>query len=244
MSTRQFMNLVGSNGSSRIHTCLVFGGYSFEKTGEQDIPYDISGAAKFAEQVRALGLTVRDWRGTLDVEDIIEPAIRFISESFEPRGKLIIYGYSAGGMNALHLAHEVNRRLHTFVAKRQFRAGNGSADGPNDVIIDLLITIDAYHPDRDEQVSNVGRNVLKFINIYQTYPQSVTGSRGWRLTRDRDEGQRDCNQDRSARRAYRDAGAGAPGGGAHAIIDEDTHQEVFERVEALISSGPAAVRCP
>jgi hypothetical protein len=236
------MNMIGGGGSNRIHTCVVFGGYAGPLEAGAENIRQTSGAAIFAEKVRALGLTVRDWEGSLDDADVIGPAADFVRETFNPVGKLIVYGYSAGGMNALRFSRELNRRLHSFTA-RGFLDKGANEDSSNDVILDLLITIDAYNPDARPTDYRVEGNVRQFINIYQRHAQHVTGSMGARVSRDGEGGDRDCNQDRTEWDRYKKAGRGTARSGAHAIIDDYTHQTVFEKVEALLSGGTAAVSC-
>jgi hypothetical protein len=246
MSVRKFMSLNGRGLSSRIHTCVVFGGWGGAWSGGVDpIPYDSSGAAIFAEKVRALGLTVRDWQGALVGRQLIEQAFTFVRENFNPRGKLIVYGYSAGGMNALEFAREFERRARVFDGGELVPTqSNETLDSGEDVVIDLLITIDAYRPGVRPQHRRVPRNVQRSINIYQQYAQMGTQSAGGPSHRLAQQDElHDCNQDRTDRTTYKEKGSGLPGGGAHGYIDEDTEQVVFEKVEALVSQGPEAVNC-
>jgi hypothetical protein len=236
------VDLAGSSGSNRIHTCIIFGGYGGLDAGEENIPYSSSGAAVFAEKARALGMNVKDWAGSLQDNEVINPAIAFVRETFNPKGKLVVYGYSAGGINALRFTKELERRLHSF-SKGVFLTENGPLGPSDDVIVDLLITIDAYSPSASSADHRVGRNVRQFINIFQRHSQRVTGSRGARLSREVADGEQDCNQDRTGWAEYKESGRGLPGGGAHSRIDEDTHRPVFEKVEALITWGPSAVSC-
>lgn len=222
------MALSGKGLSNRTHTCVVFGGWGGPRSGgREDIPYNVSGAARFAERVKALGLTVKDWQGALDSAEMMESALTFVREKSNPKGKLIVYGYSAGGANALDLARELERRKQP---------------SPN-LVIDLLITIDAYRSGITHTDRRVPNNVARSINIFQKYAQFGTGSYGGPSWRESTSGYHDCNQDRSDRKPYKELGRGAPGGGAHGFIDEDTDEVVFEKVEALISGGPGLLDC-
>lgn len=92
----------------------------------------------------------------------VEQALNFIQTSLkvsETPSKLIIYGFSAGGVNSLELC----RRLNTTVPNAR---------------VDLLVTIDvASGPTSDLLNRSVPDNVLLNRNFFQTAP-SLNGSRG------------------------------------------------------------------
>ena len=244
MSIRQWVKAKADGPSNRLHTCVVFGGWdpSYGK-----IKYDSSGAAKFAEQCGALGLTVKDERGAAAMDGIvIERALTFVQEHFSPKGKLIVYGYSAGGIDALEFVRAMHIRASSYTdgklapTKRPLagtmHGGTLRDEHPDDALVDLLITIDPYQPYPKEEWYSVPRNVVRFVNIYQRWEQRLTGSAGRPLRRaERNaRSERDLNEDRTDRKEYRELGPGDPGGGAHGFIDEDTLQFAFEQVEALV----------
>lgn len=104
----------------------------------------------------------------------VDGAISDIKETKVPLKRVIVYGYSLGGTDALSLS----RRLIGIGAK-----------------IDLMITVDAAVPLSSGEVDRrVGDSVAKNINFFQTHPHGLTGSRGGR-----NEGRRSVvNDDRTA----------------------------------------------
>lgn len=112
-----------------------------------------------------------------DLDKITQQAFDYIMNNKTEDGKIIIYGYSHGGVLANHLA------------KRLKKEG---------VDIDLLVTIDAAAgPESDKVDRVISDNVKKNINIYQTTPSSIE-SRGGANTAE-NEGKTDVdNRDRTA----------------------------------------------
>jgi hypothetical protein len=86
----------------------------------------------------------------------VDGAINDIVGTSVPLSKVIVYGYSLGGTDALDLS----RRL---TVER----------------IRLLITVDATVPFTSDDVNRrVGPSVVKNLNFFQTHKHSITGSRG------------------------------------------------------------------
>lgn len=96
---------------------------------------------------------VKGFGGSLNNKVLGVAAAAAMTATRDPRGQLIIYGYSAGGINSLDLC----RRLNDFGAK-----------------VDLLVTVDVSG--RGEQVNRtVPPNVLLNRNYFQT--DTITFSR-------------------------------------------------------------------
>ncbi|MBI3411990.1 MAG: peptidoglycan-binding protein [Planctomycetes bacterium] len=97
--------------------------------------------------------------GSLKTSRGVNQAFTFVQSLNDPRGKLIIYGFSAGGVNALDLCRDLNNRL------------------PN-VKVNLLVTVDVAAQQQTNTINrSVPANVLLNRNYFQTFP-SLNGSRG------------------------------------------------------------------
>lgn len=91
--------------------------------------------------------------GTSNLYSVIEPAKKFIIDNVQEDSKVIIYGYSIGGYDAMCLAAEV------------------SADPPEMgelYYVDLLITVDAAAWENSGRLPRrISRNVRTNLNYYQ-----------------------------------------------------------------------------
>jgi hypothetical protein len=105
-------------------------------------------------------------RGVLDARDRLLAEGRGESPRYVPGvSRLIIYGYSAGGKNALELC-------------REFDKNNANPAKPFDVTVDLLATVDAAAWDDSDTIPrDLGKCVKRNVNYYQR-DNKRSGSRG------------------------------------------------------------------
>jgi len=88
----------------------------------------------------------------------VNDAFNFVTKDLQPDEKIIIYGYSLGGIGA----QELTRKLNELGKK-----------------VDLLITVDAVAAWYSDEVNRViPDNVAKIFNFYQTKEKGVSESRG------------------------------------------------------------------
>ncbi|MBI3684285.1 MAG: hypothetical protein HY235_28255 [Acidobacteria bacterium] len=98
----------------------------------------------------------------------VQAGLAAIRAAFDPRGRLIVYGYSAGGYNALNLCRRIQSECGWYNVSSGL--GNGAARGQYDVkvVIDLLITVDAclqrIHVTRADPAPPI---VQQHANFYQ-----------------------------------------------------------------------------
>lgn len=133
-------------------------------------------------ELKLLGLTGSVYRPG----ETIHPALAFIGRHFDPRGKLIVYGFSAGGLNAM----EVCRQLPSFYSYRQQRLVSASVDagpptmtqraptGPRnpEAIVDCLFTIDAAAGVVLQSGRRVNRQVPSDVRLNVNYYQTNSGT--------------------------------------------------------------------
>jgi hypothetical protein len=104
----------------------------------------------------------------------LQDAMAFIESTFDPRGKLIIYGNSAGGDCALNLCRAITKCKHSYYWREDPTQSNylgtwSNADVQGDVRVDLLITVDAAAgPTSDLLDRSVPRCVNMNMNNFQT----------------------------------------------------------------------------
>jgi len=176
-----------------------------------------------------LNVTARE--GTLFKDTPIVEGLKFIRQNFHPRGKVIVYGYSAGGANALALCLEIGTQIpffdittNTFLNWTQVKR-----DPPplppaplppqtqGRVRVDLLITVDAARgPATDSVYRGVSLCVRRNVNYYQRTPSRI-GSHG-------DPNQVDATM---TEYVYEDW----TGKAEHADIDEKTNDKAFVEIQ-------------
>lgn len=145
-----FSGVVDQNG---------FGGVLLQGNHGQDVLTDMENLNPPAGSIKS----VIGFGGSLINNNGVEQALAFIRAVHDPRGRLIIYGFSAGGVNAMELC----RRLSTAL--------------PN-LKVKLLVTVDvAAGPATPSVNRSVAANVEKNMNYFQTSP-SLNQSRGDRNT--------------------------------------------------------------
>jgi hypothetical protein len=126
----------------------------------------------------------------------VHEAYNFVRAHFHPFGRLVIYGYSIGGFNALSLCHKIQSEMPAFDL-RSWRPTQGLAVeggvagmlpqrlcGPRPpthgaVRVDLVITVDAaLGPLSGVAPRHVAPCVRRNLNFYQTTPQARIRSCG------------------------------------------------------------------
>jgi len=136
-----------------------------------------------SHRVRVLSL-----QGTLFDDQPVEDGLDFIQRGFHPSAKIIIYGYSAGGANAMDLARLIqsvstyysfsSRRFYPWIVELPRLRQQMSAETLGAVRVDLLITVDAASGPATALVSrSVPQCVRRNLNFYQT-TFSPVGSHG------------------------------------------------------------------
>ena len=237
VSINQFKNLPGNKLTNERHTAIVFGGFK-PSVGTVGRVTQSTGPDQLLQKLDTLPLRLRDFHGSMSDENVYERSFEYIRRNFSEKGKLIIYGYSMGGTNAINLCNFI-RNNHMYFQNGKFGGYRSGVGGEYnfEVAIDLLITIDAYDGKRAKAGRGIPQNVFRNINIYQTYSQEVTGSRGDRNWK-RHQNTIICNQDRTSWAKYKKEGSNS-----HAIIDEDTNDLVFQKINHVIKGSDLSSIC-
>jgi len=162
----------------------------------------------------------------------IEQAFRYIVNHFDPRGKLIIYGYSLGGFNAMALTYSIYARLSFFEATTN-RFARYIVSGVSDALwcrprVDLLLTIDpARGPGSGSAQRRIFSAVRLNINYYQTHESRIY-SRGGPTTAMVPELTEIRNFNWSSRYT------GDQRQLAHGRLDEDTYSKALHAIRGVI----------
>lgn len=146
------------------HTLLYFSGVS-DDSGMGGKPLTIPHGQEVLTEMESLPLTgddekiVQGFGGTLAKgKDLVTAALKWVEKNHDARGKLIIYGYSAGGINGLDLCRALkaqSRDVTLLIAVDvSTRASWGTVINP---------FADYPHVDR-----TVPSNVKRTRNYYQT----------------------------------------------------------------------------
>lgn len=182
-----------------VHTLVIFGGWG-GITGGQPLTPSLDSSIS-SEKLLAEALQLEPFVGKLFAEgwsadlltspsDICSDPVQivhatgvsltnawaFAKSHFHPFGKLIVYGYSAGGLCALDFCRGLDLCHKYYTPSREFTSDEDSVNGR--VIVDLLITIDAAAGLASTLVNRVvPSNVSVNHNYYQT-SSSLIGSHG------------------------------------------------------------------
>lgn len=114
-------------------------------------------------------------RADLDNE-AVKKGIEVLSRGFDPRGRLVVYGFSAGGFNALRFAERILRDTgwYDFQTRSLTDQPEQISTAPERfarVKVDLLVTIDPciskIDPDNHERCGAVKPPAARQINYYQ-----------------------------------------------------------------------------
>jgi len=132
----------------------MFGGHNGGEAGGQDdatADYKriFNNSPLYAPKRKLVGKT---WWGAMNSSDVVQSALAFILQNFDPRGRLIITAASRGGLNALDLCRALHRDRRLFrvrtdqpsaSSKGQFVSDNDGSGLTLLVRVDLLFLLDA-----------------------------------------------------------------------------------------------------
>lgn len=174
---------------------VIFGGWGpgwDPQTGGKPLPDSGSGTSDLVQQLKALSpapfhrTLMLPMEGSLPSKLGVTKALHFITMNFDPRGDLIIYGYSAGGTDALSLCRQIGANLSAYgLSSGQLQNATTAAAlkkrGIEDCVpvrVDLLITVDAAAGPGSARVDRtVPVCVRRNLNYFQT-TESRIFSRG------------------------------------------------------------------
>lgn len=235
---------------------VIFGGWGSDAAGLPLGPGQPTGTSKLLKKVQALGnlpfgtLHVAAFEGSL--VGGIDSAAVFIRSLFHPLGRLIIYGYSAGGLDAMSLARVISTWTYNFTTRRLVSCGilspsqcfSPPSSTPPDVgvvRVDLLLTVDAADgPMSGIVFRDIARSVRRNINLYQTYPASRPRSGGATASGVLSHGGPNFAVSPTATviENYDLTGwyTADPGQG-HGRIDNDTNEAAFEAIRGTLTYG-------
>jgi len=224
---------------------VAFGGWGSMEAGEQLPEHERTATAELAARIRGLPtdalhrLRVAAFQGSLrDPEGVgVVRGFDFIRANFHPLGRLILYGYSAGGFDAMRLAS------HIWLARRFYEATTNvfvrdlpppTARAPGLVFgytrVDLLVTVDAaVGPISGMTQRRIWPCVRRNVNYYQTHPASSVGSHGGPNTPMDQRATAVDNRNWTAR--YNNQPDQA-----HGAIDNDTMDAVVTLIRGLIGT--------
>jgi hypothetical protein len=195
-------------------------------------------------------LSMAGYRGSLLTRDTVRKGLEHVCDRFDPRGKLILYGYSGGGFNALEICKELDTMSFDY---QTGRLGGGGGPMARPVRVDYLATVDpcrillqrhrGFLPNDLEQgrghstlPRTVPACVLYFDNWYQTcdtIPKEGAdwGYRGEWITHPHLEGQHNWRLRRDRFPNHHQA---------HDAIVEMTKNDVLERFRRFLVPGHQA----
>lgn len=160
--------------------------------------------------------------GSLSSNAGVEQGITFLRTYFHPASKLIVYGYSAGGTDALELCRQISSTLGYYrFNTRTFATVFEMEDHMNTevfgkVLVDLLITVDgASGPASGALSRDVASCVVRNLNFYQP-----TRSRGGPNIANVPSGTQVENTE-------------VPGA-AHGGIDEETNPRALQAIRGVL----------
>lgn len=218
-------------------TIVVFGGWGASGAGERIDRTETTGTTQLVDRLEQMPQVplrrrrVRAWQGALMDGSGVNAALDWIRDGFDPRGNLIIYGYSAGGGDALMLSWQIAQGMGYYeLATGRFFSMAGADRvyrGELGVVrIDLLLTVDrAAGPASGNLFNKVPRAVRVNHNYYQTIPSGVR-SHGQSNDALDSTSTRVVNHDWTARYNGSDS--------AHGQIDNDTLDVSVGHIQGVI----------
>jgi hypothetical protein len=226
---------------------IIFGGWGSRAAGEplRPVPGQPTGTSELLESVRALGnpplekLEITALEGALMDAKGVQQAEAFIRSLFHPLGSLIIYGYSAGGLDAINLTWRIwqGPSYYDFSTRSLVFGYRAASPDLGIVRVDLLITVDAASgPTSSLAFRNIPPAVRKNINYFQTNPAgrpTVGGTASGARSHGGPANALDStatvveNHDLTARYA-------ANPGQAHGLIDNDTNEDVLQAIRGTL----------
>ena len=233
---------------------VIFGGWGGVSDAGKPLQTNVNpptGTSQLVQRVRRIQNTplhriqVVAYHGSLRDSLGINRAFNFIRSNFDPLGRLIIYGYSAGGFDALRLSSHIwLARRYYELSSESFRRSRRDGHTVGFVRIDLLITVDAaVGPISSIAFRRVQPCVRKNLNFYQRFSSGVVRSHGEPNRAVDKRATLIDNRDLSSR--YRNTPDSA-----HGLIDNDTLDDVIQAIRGTfgyqlhpqnLPSGTAAV---
>ena len=174
---------------------VLYGGWGGRQDGGAPLPAGPqTGTSQLVGRIQRMRLPplhsvrILSLQGTLVDYEPIRQGLAFIQRNFHPSARIIIYGYSAGGMNAMDLARLIqvhstyygfsSGRFYPWIVELPRLRQQMSAETLGAVRVDLLITVDAASGPATALVSrSVPQCVRRNLNFYQT-TFSPVGSHG------------------------------------------------------------------
>ena len=159
----------------------------------------------------------------------VAKALSFIKHNFHPQGMLIIYGYSAGGTDAMALCRQVGVQMKAYGMTSGQTATSAQADALTkrkideivDVRVDLLITVDAAAGPASARVNRIiPKCVRRNLNFYQTTESRIFSRGGRNYAEDSTLTQVD-NVDLTS-------------SAEHSTIDDESNNQALAAIEACL----------
>lgn len=180
---------------------IIFGGWGNTDNGEPLTANSTDGAGQVLSGVNALvdppthPKQVLAIQGTLSGMGGVQQGLNFIRRNFHPRGRLIIYGYSAGGTDALALCRAIWREIPMFdCSSRSFATRRASLWTPNvwdrepsdsdranlgSVMVDLLVSVDGAAGPFSGMLDRSVPGIVRWnVNYFQTTPSPIRSHGG------------------------------------------------------------------
>jgi len=231
---------------------VIYGGWGGRQAGKPLPGGPQTGTAQLVQEIEKITRTppvlhsvkLISLEGAMGDSSVVQ-GFNFIKTNFHPLGRLIIYGYSMGGVDALALSRKLDRELphyHFPSGKLISRGMPGSVGKPGTppslgrVRVDLLITVDvAFGPLSTASVvvnRTVAPCVRKNLNFYETNPKPRVFSQGGPNTPENPQATDVVNVDLSRRRSHLRPGQEVD----HGTIDNDTWYEVVWAIRGTLGS--------
>jgi hypothetical protein len=169
---------------------VVYGGWGNVHGGRELRPGTASGTARLLQSIQDLPRTPLHGRLLLGIEgnladtSAVNKGVTFFRDHFHPNAKLIVYGYSAGGTDAMALCRTVQQELgyYGFSSHRLLNVfameDRMSREVFGWVRVDLLITVDGAAGLASSFLDRtVPACVRHNLNFYQTTASRI-GSHG------------------------------------------------------------------
>lgn len=215
---------------------ILYGGWGgIQEGGGPLAPGPGTGTSQLVAAIHAMPLPplhrveILSVQGALVAQAGVERGLAFFRQHFHPQARIIIYGYSAGGTDALGLSRRINQEVayYSLTSRRLMNVfqmeDRMSRELFGRVRIDLLVTVDVSSGPSSPVIDRtVPSCVRRNLNFYQTTPSSVR-SRG---------------APNSASAAYpmdtRIENLDMTGQAVHARIDEITNSRVREAIQGVL----------
>lgn len=208
---------------------IIYGGWSGHDGPEELAPGTHSGSAQLVQAIQGMSqppghqLRILSLQGELVGSSSESRALSFIRQNFHPSSKIIIHGYSAGGVNALHLSQliQVGLRYYNITSGTFGLSRPMLSQGVAQVRIDLLVTVDiATGPTSALLSRQVPSCVRRNLNFFQTTPSRMRSRGGPNTAADS--------------RSTVIENADLTGQATHDTIDEHVSQRTLEAIQGVL----------